>query len=210
MTYSCEPLYPFRPAPSSTPCIMPGFPEHRSRVFVTRIFVRSIDQGQHTNNISIELTNSDGTGHFIVYIDNAISTQYTVTFGDNSIENLRTMINNDPTSIIEMPVLNYDKYDTRIDEVDVVDDLEPDHTLPSPTGGLYPFARISLTGGSGGPTTNEGIALINTGPYRTMFTITTTEDDTGRDTDPQPPNKVRQWDGGAWVEYNNYTPGICP
>lgn len=121
------------------------------------------------------------------------------------IAQLRASISNNPSSVIEMPVLNYDVYDTRTVENDNVSD----GTLPA--GGLVAFSKTHLTGGSGGPTTGDLLDQIHTGPDRSIIIIETTENDDGStNTNVPESRKVQQWNGSKWIEYSNKIPGACP
>lgn len=208
---SCEPLYPYRPSftASSSPCTAPGYPEHRARAIVAGLFFRSKGFGPERNLISIELpTSGQYAGKVLVRVEDEIVETYTPTTGVGGIASLRSLITSNTSSIIEMPTLRYDIYDTRTEENDLAGD--PLAVPPTVDGGLVAFSRTYLIGGEGGPTSAAGLASIRTGPERTIVIITTTEDDHGTTIDVPLSRKTRQWNGDEWINYSNTVPGACP
>ena len=199
---SCLPNYTYTPTftPSGVACLAPGYSEHRSRRTVatslTPLFFRSKDQGPQTNDIAVELV---GTS-FKVYVSNVVVETYTAVLGAGGIANLRTKLA--ASTLIEMTPLHYDIYDTRLNEKDTA--------LPIPAGGLAGFAKVSLIGGTGGPRDSVGLASIRTGPSRSIYITQTIENAVGMDVDPPANQKVKQWNGEAWVSYSNYVQGSCP
>lgn len=204
----CAPQYDYRPTSfvaGSTQCVAPIYAEHRSRLFEGGTFFRSKEQGPEQNLIEIECL---GSPYNVVniYDNNVLTETYVVTFGAGSIADLRFQVTNrgvfpdtNPPSIIEMLEVTIDYYDNRTDE--------PDDGI---LGGLVPFVRVSLIGGEGGPTTDAGLASIRTGPERTMFILSTTEDTDGSPLTPPASKRVKQWNGTSWISYCNLTVGNCP
>lgn len=195
----CAPTYEYTPAfvASGTSCTAPVYAEHRSRLSAGNTFFRSITQGPDENLISIECVTSP-SGLVNVYFAGVLVNSYPVIFGAGSISNLRGLVASGPSSRIEMPVLNADVYDGRTVELD------------DGFGGLTTFPLTSLSGGSGGPTTSAGLALIRTGPERSLFILSTTEGGSGSDTTPPTSKRVQQWTGTEWVSYCNNSAGTCP
>lgn len=206
---SCAPSYNYRPiafVASVDQCVAPVYAEHRSRLTAGNAFFRSKVQGLSENDISVECVTTPSQS-FNIYVEGVLVRSYPVTFTAGGINGLRIAINADPVPSevpIEMPSLNYDVYDTREYE-----DTEEDINLNVPYTGLEPFVLSSLSGGSGGPTTPSGLAAIRTGPERSVFIISTTEDDKGVDVTPTS-QRIRQWDGTSWISYCNNVQGACP
>jgi hypothetical protein len=132
---------------------------------------------------------------------------YTIIIGYGGITDLRSQITNNGNSIIEMTPLHYDKYDTRTAESDAIYSVGPPIVL---TGGLYHFPSTALVGGIGGPIDGSGISSIRTGPDRSIFILTTTENLVGVTITPPISKRIQQWNGTSWISYCNSTPGACP
>lgn len=208
-TPNCAPSYIYRPAAfiaSSEQCSAPVYAEHRSRLTAGNAFFRSKLQGVSENDIAIECVTTP-SNVCNVYVGGILVRAYPVTFTAGGIDALRVAFNSDPYPQevpIEMPSLNYDVYDAREYE-----DTEEDINLNVPYTGLEPFTLSSLSGGSGGPTTPNGLATIRTGPERSVFIVSTTENANGVDVTPTS-QRIRQWDGSSWISYCNNIQGDCP
>lgn len=204
---NCSPQYSYRPTnftASEVACAAPLYAEHRSRLTAGNAFFRSKNQGPEENLISVECL-AVPAPTFNVYVNGVLVRTYIVILGYGGIADLRSQLNADPnqsTLPIEMPIINYDVYDTRIPPEEFTDGLT--------TIGLDPFPLTYLSGGSGGPTTDAGLSSIRTGPDRTLFILATTEDLTGADITPPASSRVRQWNGTAWISYCNLIQGQCP
>lgn len=207
---NCSPSYTYRPVgfvASSTSCYAPYFAEHRSRLTAGNAFFRSKNQGPSGNNIALECVNIT-TPKFNIYVNGVLVRSYDVSLTAGGIADLRSQLNTDPISSevpIEMTSLNYDIYDTRIYE-----DTSEDLMQNIPYTGLDPFVLVFLSGGDGGPTTAEGLTAIRTGPERTMFILSLTEDTNGADMFPPASRRVQQWNGTEWISYCNLVQGACP
>jgi hypothetical protein len=162
----------------------------------TQLFFRSVAFGAAANNLAVEITGTT----FRVYDGTTVLQSIPVTIGVGGIALLRTALTGSPH--IEMPVLGYDDFDTRL--------AEKDTALPAPAGGLAVFPKTFLSGGEGKPTDQPTIDSIRTGPYRTVIVVQTTENATGTPVQNPPNTRVQQWDGEKWVTYNNFTQGTCP
>lgn len=204
----CSPSYEYRPTSFTAgddKCSAPLYAEHRSRLFAGNTFFRSKDQGPDENLIAVECVDTP-IPVFNVYNDGVLVETYSVSIGTSgSIAALRVAVSANTNSIIEMKELNVDIYDDREEELDA-EDIEN----PGGTYGLQAFGILNLAGGTGGPTTDAGLAGIRTGPERSVFILSTTEDDTGRDVTPPPTKRVQQWNGEEWISYCNAVPGECP
>ena len=208
---SCSPSYSYRPTfvAGTSPCVAPGYPEHRARVTVAGLFFRSKEFGPDQNDISVEIpTTGINSGKFVVYVAGSVVETYAPTLGVGGIASLRSLITANTNSVIEMPALNYDIYDTRSEENDTAGD--PLAVPPTTDGGLIAFTQTHLFGGAGGPISPAGLASIRTGPERSIVIITTTEDATGATVDVPLSRKTRQWNGEHWINYSNTSPGACP
>lgn len=207
----CAPQYDYRPSnfdAGAGECAAPVFPEQRSRLTAGGCFFRSIDQGPDENLISIECIELPSPV-VNVYIDNVLIRTYTVTLGYGGIADLRAQVNYDISHPpadpgvpipIEMLPINDDIFDERISPEE--DDLS--------MKGLTPFVKQNLSGGSGGPTTCEGLESIRTGPERTIFILSTTEAYDGSPITPPGSKRVQQWNGEEWISYCNLAAGECP
>lgn len=207
----CAPQYDYRPTNFEAgvdDCVAPVFPEHRSRLTAGGCFFRSINQGPDENLISIECVESP-TPVVNVYISDVLIRTYNVTLGYGGIADLRAQVNYDITHPpvapavpipIEMLPINDDIFDER--ETPEENELE--------MKGLTPFIKQNLSGGSGGPTTAEGLEGIRTGPERTIFILSTTEHVDGSPITPPSSKRVQQWNGVEWISYCNLVSGECP
>lgn len=205
----CSPPYSYRPTFSSSgsPLLKskaPSFFEHRSRLFAggtffrSKLIISSIEvQGLICNDISVESSRvSNGAGSYTYTISvnfqgNPVES-YIVTQNElasppcsnNPIDTIRNNINLN-SNYISMPARSTDAFD-----IGGTDD-ECWST----------FAEISMSGGSGGPSDGATIATIRTGPERTVFILSSTEDANGYSSDPPAERKVQQWDGVTWITY---------
>lgn len=196
ITQPCAPLYDYRPEDfeaGPTKCIAPLIAERRSRLFEGNTFFRSKEQGPDKNSIALECT----SGEFRVYVNDTVVEQYPIAVGPGGISALRSQVVANVSSIIEMPALNADVNDVRAEEDDDII-------------GLLTFNKTFMTGGSGGPTTRAGLATIRTGPERSIFIVSTTEDESGTDVSPDLAKRIRQWNGTQWISYCNTIQGSCP
>lgn len=192
---SCNPTYTYRPAQftaSNESCRMPVFHEHRARLTAGGTFFRTVQQSKSQNLTALELTSTQ----LNVYYDNVLREQFNATSGAGSIAALRALVNNTST-IIEMPMVLTDIFDSRTVENDGVG------------GGLTPFTLTRMSGGDGGPTDGLGIEAIRTGPERTLVMIATTEDINGRPILKRFDQRMQQWNGVNWLPYDNAIPGRC-
>ena len=196
---TCSPPYSFRPdfTPSRTQkCIAPFFHEHRSRLFEDEMFFRSIDQGPETNQLELEIV---GAGLNIYFYDTFVE-NFLTSSGTGSIALLRAAVSHPVTGskYIEMPILGFDVFDKRLTEDDTA------------TGGVTPFIRTFMKGGSGPPTDDAGLAGIRTGPERSLIILASTEILNGSPITPPWYRRVQQWNGYDWVTHSNLVQGICP
>jgi len=188
---------------SSTPCIAPGYEEHRSRLFAGGTFFRSNlllgspgteVLGTICNDISLEITRVFVSGGDYDYTL-TVKYQSTIveTYGTyrqdifncgGTIDQLRADVNAS-SEYITMPDRDSDFEDTGGLDADC----------------LSIFGESSMAGGSGGPTDGSTINSIRTGPERTIIVISTTEDANGAPKEPPTARKVQQWDGFDWITY---------
>ena len=220
----CAPQYDYRPTnfiAGPEDCIALVLPEHRSRLTTGGCFFRSINQSPDENLISIECVEviPDPLAPPVppetpdlevnVYVDDVLIRTYSAIFGYGGIADLRAQMEYDianppPPPVVPLPIemlpINDDIFDLR-------ELPEEDELLMK---GLEPFAKQNLSGGSGGPTTSEGLESIRTGPERTIFILSTTELEDGSPTDPPASKRVQQWDGVEWISYCNLAAGECP
>jgi len=195
---SCPPSYDYRPAafdPGGQRCAAPTFVEHRSRLTEGEMFFRSKDQGPETNFLQLEISTD-----LFVYFEGVLVETFPATSGAGSITALRSEVSNPTTGskYIEMPVVMFDVFDTRAAEDDTA------------FGGVTPFAKTYMRGGSGPPTDDAGLAVIRTGPARSIIILATTEAANGSPVDPPWFRRVQQWDGFHWITHANITQGECP
>lgn len=214
---NCEPAYAYRPIFSSSEtdqCLALSYVEHRSRAVITpdatdlavysSLFFRSRQFGVETNQLQIECV-EDPTPCVRVYYNSVLVETYLISIGTaGSIGDLRTQITNNATSLIDMPPLNFDVYDQRTAEDD-------SGALGVPNmPGIGPFSLTTLSNGAGPPSTIANLALLRTGPDRSIIIITTTEDVHGQDIEAPPSRRIQQWNGLAWISYCNNIQGDCP
>lgn len=200
---NCEPPYAYRPTfiPGSTPCAAPVFPEHRSRLFLGGTYFRSYliisaveVQSTACNDISLTITKDTSLYTLTVKYQNVVVETYSVTQTESdgsptctgdAIGELRTDVNTS-SNYISLPERG--------------DDTEYDETGEDNIC-LSEFTEISMSEGNGGPLDGSAIASIRTGPERTIFIVSTTEDLDGTDIDPPANKRVNQWDGSTWITY---------
>lgn len=212
MIKNCYPEYVYVPDFVVTPagevapdCIAPGYTENRARLFAGGTYFRSKLQGPSWNNTQVRvIDNLNGTltctvTHPSYPIETYIVTQTPGALpGDpcspNGIGSLRTAMNNNPTSILELYTRGIDMFDIGGED--------------APCLSAFPF--VSLSGGSGGPTDSAGLAGIRTGPTRSIIIIRTQEDINGYPITPPASKRVQQWNGTSWISYCNTIPGQCP
>lgn len=208
---NCSPSYAYRPSnfvASSVSCYAPYFAEHRSRLVAGNAFFRSKSQGPSGNTIAVECVDIPSPT-FNIYVNNVLVRSYSVLLIAGGIADLRAQLTNDPIPSevpIEMMALGYDIYDTRTFEDTNESLVDP----VTPYTGLATFPHTLLSGGSGGPTTSEGLSTIRTGPERTIFILSSTEDAHGTDIFPPSSRRVQQWNGVEWISYCNLVQGTCP
>lgn len=201
----CSPPYAYRPnfIAGTLKSSAPLFNEHRSRLtaggtfFRSNLIISSVEvQGEICNSISITSTRvSNGGGSYTYTI--AVNFQgnpvesYVVTQNElgspacsnNPINIIRNNVNTN-SNYISMPVRGTDAFDTGID----------DQCWST-------FIETSMSGGAGGPTDGTSISSIRTGPERTVFILSSTEDSNGNDVNPPSSRRVQQWDGFSWITY---------
>ena len=223
MALNCLPTYTYVPTfvASGVTCAMDKYQELRGRVPVDTggTFFRTKNGGTEQNLLSIQLTLSGVDFELNVRNDGTsvetfvVSNQGTAVEGvctPNLINDLRTAVNaGSPTgsNYIEMPSIDYGGaallggsspiFDSSIDDA----------------GCLSAFAEISFTGATGEPTDaptivgNPPETTPRTGPTRTVIVIILSEivlntpADLGQSQDIPTTEKVRQWDGTAWISY---------
>lgn len=210
MTLNCSPTYQYRPnfIPSNTPCSAPSFTEKRSRLFAAGTFFRSKliiggreIQGLLCNDIAIkitkDLTSPSNNRRLVleVYYKGVLVETYE-TFQDESgsprcgnglgISNLRSQVNS-TSNYISMPSRGTD-----------VEDLPPDDT---DAACLSELTLTYLSGATGAPLDPAFVNTIRTGPERTVYIISTKEDNNGNPINPPPDEKIKQWNGYEWIPY---------
>lgn len=218
MALNCLPIYTYVPTfvASGVTCAMDTYQELRGRVPVGTggTFFRTKNGGTEQNLLSIQLTGSvdftltvrnDGT--IVETFD--VSNQGTPVEGvcsPNLINNLRSAVNGG-SNYIEMPTLDYGGAAAEGGSSPIFDSSSDDD------GCLSSFAEISFTGATGEPTEAPSIVgnppetTPRTGTSRTVIVIILSEielntsADKGWSVDIPTTEKVRQWDGTAWVGY---------
>lgn len=204
---SCQPPYDYRPVEQfASDCKAPVYTEHRARLFAGGTYFRSIEQGPHWNDVSLEIEdNIDGDPNkFLLtvrYRGVQVETYETTKVPDNEgigcstsgIGNLRNQVNA-TSEYIEMYSRSEDIFDTGGEDASCIS----------------AFQETYMSGASGPPLDDTPIARINTGPERTVIIVGTTENEKGQSVDPPAERKVQQWDGEQWVSYQNLVPGACP
>lgn len=186
--------------PSDEPCVIPIFSEKRSRLLKNGLFVRSLSQGEQTNNISIACFLGATT-------DNSTHTHQNIE--------IRIYINDEQVEVfsaIQNKLINADDYGAtgfiniraalnghsvwiestaRGTDVEDIVSIDPNDVIG--------FERTSLAGGSGGPSDGAAIALIRTGPESTLIGIKSSENEVGAMVSPSPTTRTQKWDGSDWV-----------
>lgn len=185
MTLDCSPTYDYTPnfTASDVQCTAPNYNETRSRLTIGGGFFRSVEMGDHTNNIAVEANQATGTFK-VYYGDEIVETYSSVLFGPGGLAELRDKLSN--SEYIQMPSANFDVHDTRTE-----DDTEI---------GLTEFSLTFFSGGSGLPSTRAGRNTIRTGPERTIGIIQNRENLNGTLSLIGP--IVKEWNGTEWVEYS--------
>jgi hypothetical protein len=183
MTLDCSPLYEYKPnfTESYTSCEAPNYNETRSRLSAGGGFFRSVEYGDHTNYISLEVDQI--SSNITIYFNDVVVETYVVLFGPSGLADLRTKLSS--SEYVEMPTT-----DQNVDYSSTEDDVNI---------GLFGFAKISMSGGGGLPSTQAGRDLIRTGPERTVGIIQHRENSNGTLSRVGP--LVKQWNGVQWVEY---------
>jgi hypothetical protein len=208
---SCPPSYNYTPEFETTPagqeapgCTAPTYTEHRARLFAGGTYFRSKLQGDTWNDTTIQVVdNLNDTFTCTVSHPHYPAETYAVSqtpgalpedpCTPNGITGLRAAINANSDSIVEMYVRATDVLDTGSDD-------------PC----LSAFTATQMSGGSGAPTDDAGLAAIRTGPARSIIIVGTHEDINGNPVLPPPSRRVQQWNGIAWTSYCNASPGECP
>ena len=217
---SCQPTYTYRPNDRPEPSISNAlvYTEHRSRLFASGTFFRSIEQGTSQNDISIEtiVTETDPPLEFEVTCNVYVLGVLQETFvtpqiinivlpsGPNTcsggISALRAAINDGVTgsNIIEMTPRGFDAFDTS--------GMDPENNC------VTAFGPINMGGGSGPPSgaNQPFLDSLFTGTERSIIIIATTENIAGKSVDPSILRRVQQWDGTQWIQYANAAQGFCP
>lgn len=112
------------------------------------------------------------------------TTTYAWNYNSSGFMNLRTAINSNVDSIIEMPARAYD--------IEDVAGVDPD-IMTSFSG--------SFAGGVGGPTDGASVDTIRTGPTVTLIIIKSTENDIGDSVTPPASKRIQMWDGSQWTTF---------
>jgi len=156
---SCPPSYTYTPTDRPTPAksFANIYTEHRSRLFASGTFFRSIEQGTAENGISVETIVTEISAPYDfevtcnVYILDVLQEVFVVPqiivpqpipnppVCTGGISALRTKINAD-SNIIEMPARNFDIFDP-LPNADPVNNC------------VNAFGPINMAGGSGPPST---------------------------------------------------------
>lgn len=230
------PSYSYRPdfIESSVPCSMDTHQELRGRtpVGLGGTFFRTKGTGPGQNDLSIQMQGGGGGGGgggastFTLIVRDGSGTVETFAQsgqgtdpGDGNCPNnliplFRADVNTNST-YIEMPTLDYGGESASSSPLPIFDagDL-----IIGDAGCLSGFDQTFFAGASGGPSTgplspgNPPETQPRTGPERTLYGVTLTEivvgtsADDGQSYDPLPPEKVKQWDGTAWISYQ---PNVC-
>lgn len=215
---SCQPSYTFRPTDRASPPQSSAFvfTEHRSRLFASGTFFRSIEQGTAENDISVEAIVTQITPPndyeitFNVYILGVLQETFIVSqvvipmplpaVCSGGINALRSAVNDVITgsNIIEMTARGVDIFD--------IGGMDPDNNCVTAIG------PINMAGGDGPPTGANQAFLdsLFTGTERSIIMIATTENITGFSVTPGTDRRVQQWDGIQWIQYANLVQGSCP
>lgn len=165
--------------PSSIPCIIPVFEEHRSRLAAGGLFFRSKDVGAGWNALSIETSESGNTIYLHVKLNNILQETYDVKATSVSvIDDLRNLITSQ-SNFIEMPIRQYDVYDMGTDPEEI-----------------EMFSGV-FSGGSSGPIDGNDVDNIRSGPFEALICFKSTEDIYGNDIVPS--IRIKKWDGNSWT-----------
>jgi hypothetical protein len=202
----CSPHYTYRPIfiASAIPCVAPAFDEHRSRLFAGGTFFRSKliialveTQGTACNNISLEIikdvTSPDSAKLYTLNV--FYNSSLVETFPIIQDETASPACSGNPIGTLRANIASSNYISMPIRDTDINDLLGEDSQC------LSDFSLVAMTGGDGGPTNASTIASIRTGPDRTIFIVSTTEDQNGNPVEPSVVRKVQQWDGASWITY---------
>lgn len=186
--------------PSSTPCEIPSYVEHRARGVGGQIFFRSINFGSNQNTIEI-----NGILGAITYqFGQAIQTiTVTITDGNITEEFECTQIQNETTMMWDgSGVLSMRGIINGTSTLITIPNrgTDPEDILGIDPDQLSNFS-ITLSGGMGGPTDGSIIESIRTGPDATLIAIKSSEDDNGNVVNPPQSRRVQKWDGSMWITY---------
>jgi len=226
------PPYIYRPdfiEDDNVPCVLDAFFEIRGRapVGLGGTFFRTKDVGTNQNLISIEML-YNAAGDYFTLIVRDDGTEVEVFGGGspppyptqgvpdvdgncspNLIDNFRADVNTN-SAYIEMPTTDYGG--EFLPTVPIFEAADDD------AGCLSPFGEIFFAGGEGPPISSPATigsppqSQPRTGPERTLYmiihteVITGTPTDTGELFDIPTADKIKQWNGTAWVAYE---PNVC-
>jgi hypothetical protein len=140
------------------------------------------------NGAVIETYNTTQVGHCEATApdeggSSPVCTPDSALYHQTGFNSLRTLINSNPNSIIQMTSRGYDVEDGGID---------PDR--------MYSFSG-TFSGGVGGPTNGDLIDTIRTGPTATLIIIRSTEADNGSSITPSIAKRIQYWTGSQWSTY---------
>jgi hypothetical protein len=224
---SCQPSYAYRPTARPAPSQSSAFvyTEHRSRLFASGTFFRSIEQGTAENDISLEtiVTQISAPFDFEVTLNVYVLGVLQETFVTpqvivpqlpdppictGGISAMRAAVNDGVTgsNIIEMPVRGFDIFDRSPPGLSGLPNADPiDNCVTA-------FGPINLAGGDGPPSgaNQPFLDSLFTGTERSIIIIATTERADGFSVDPSVLRRVQQWNGTQWIQYANTTQGACP
>ncbi len=209
---NCQPPYKYRPTrfiASNINCVADVFDERRASKIINTttsdLFFRSTDFGYERDTIAVEIKLTP-IKLFNVYFLGKLVEQYPIITGAGSIANLRNQINQKATtlnpSLIEIPPLNYDIRDVRVEE--------RDSPSQAPNCGLTEFPLTYLEGGKGGPYNQQQFDQLRTGAVRSLYIVITTEDIKGKVINATSDRRIRQWDGVKSISYCNVGVFQCP
>ena len=220
---SCQPSYTYRPTDRPAPSISNAlvYIEHRSRLFASGTFFRSIEQGTEQNDISVETivtqisAPNDYEVTLNVYVlgilqETFITPQVVIPMPlpavcSGGISAMRAAVNAG-SSIIEMPVRGFDIFDRIPPGLSGLPNADPIDNC------VTEFGPINLAGGDGPPSgaNQPFLDSLFTGTERSIIIIATTERADGFSVDPSVFRRVQQWNGTQWIQYANTTQGACP
>lgn len=228
MALNCLPIYTYVPTfvASGVACAMDTYQELRGRVPIDTggTFFRTKNGGTEQNLLSIELIYNSiddlwtlivrESGNIVEIIGPGSPPILTGQGADvenvctpNLITDLRNLVNS-TSNYIEMPTIDYGGAAAASGSSPIFDSSAGDDA-----GCLSAFAEISFTDADGEPA--DGPTIVGnppetsprTGPSRTVIVIVLSEIvlntsvDDGKSQDIPTTEKVRQWDGTAWVSY---------